>query len=296
MILRACFALALATLLAGPVLAAPPIRVAASTNDLASIAARVGGGRVEVFAIARPNADVHRVEVLPSYMVKVSKSQLYLKVGLDLDRWADGIVDGSRNTKLVVIDCSRDVNVLQRPTTRVDASMGDIHPNGNPHYWLDPRNGAIVARTISDALARVDPAGAEDYRAQAEAFARETEAAWQAGRARIAALPVRTAITYHASWPYFADAFGVELVGTVEPVPGIPPTGGHLASLVRIIKERRVPLLLQEPYFSAEAGRFLARETGIRVVTASPSCNGTGPGDYLLHLTELIDTVAGSAR
>ena len=127
--------LLLFVLLAGlalPGAASAKLRVAASINDLASIASSVGGNQVEVFSIARPKSDVHRVEILPSYMVKVSRAQLYLKVGLGLDQWADGIIDGSRNSRLKVIDCSEDVSVLEKKA-KVDASMGDVHPFGNPH-------------------------------------------------------------------------------------------------------------------------------------------------------------------
>ena len=140
-----------------PATATAKITVAASNNDLASIAASVGGDQVETFAIGRPNADAHRVEVLPSYMVKVSRAHIYLKVSLGLDQWADQIIDGSRNDKLVVVDCSANVNILEKPTGNVNASMGDIHPNGNPHYWLDPRNGGVIAQTVATALSKVDP-------------------------------------------------------------------------------------------------------------------------------------------
>ena len=279
-------AFAAALLLPGNAFAA--IRVAASTNDLASIAASIGGVEVEVFSIARPTSDVHRVEILPSTMVRVSRARLYLKVGLGLDAWADGIIDGSRNERLTVVDCSEDVPVLERPIGKVDASMGDVHPNGNPHYWLDPRNGAIVARTIAEALARVDGSRAADYRARAETFAKEAEAAWRAGRSMADRLPVKTMITYHRSWTYFGNAFGIEIAGTAEPVPGIPPTAKHLGMLVSIAKGRRIPVFLCEPYFSADAGRFLARESGVRVVTASPSCDAPTAGSYLNHFRTLL--------
>lgn len=264
------------------------VTVAASTNDLASIAATVGGDLVEVASIARPNADVHRVEVLPSYMVRVSRARVYLKVGLDLDRWADRIIDGSRNARLKIVDCSRGVTTLEKPSGRVDASMGDIHPSGNPHYWLDPRNGARVAHTIADALAEVDPAHAERYRERAETFAVEAESSWARGRRLAAGLPSRTLLTYHRSWSYFADAFGLEVAATVEPVPGIPPTAKHLAELVSIAGERHVPVLLQEPYYSDEAGKFLARNTGIRVLVRSASCDRPEAGGYLAHIEEVL--------
>src|SRR6266540_4983257 len=142
------------------------LNVAASTTELAPIAASVGGDQVDVFAIARPTADPHRIEALPSYMVKVSRARVYLKVGLGLDQWADAIVDGSRNASVEIVDCSRDVRVLEKPTGKVDASMGDVHPNGNPHYWLDPRNGAMVAGTVAEAFAKADPANAARYRSR----------------------------------------------------------------------------------------------------------------------------------
>lgn len=283
-------------LLAAPFVAQAKVRVAASTTDLASIAARVGGDAVEVSAIARANSDVHRVEVLPSYMVKVARARLYLKVGLGLDQWADGIIDGSRNPRLTVVDCSRGVSVLDKPAGKVSAAQGDVHPDGNPHYWLDPRNGAVMARTVAEALAQTDPPNASRYRANAEAFAKEAEAAYARARAVADALPSRTLLTYHASWVYFAHAFGLEVVGTVEPVPGIPPTARHLAGLVRLVKERRVPVLVQEPYFSADAGRFLGRETGLRVVTAAASCDDIAPGAYLEHITHVLDGIAGRTQ
>jgi len=275
------------------------VRVAASINDLASIANQIGGSNVEVFAIARPTADPHRVEALPSYMVKVSRAQVYLKVGLGLDQWADAIIDGSRNDKVRIVDCSRGVTVLEKPSGPVDKSMGDVHPDGNPHYWLDPRNGAIVARNVAEALSAVDPAHAADYRARAEAFAKEVDAAYRENVAVAARLPEKAIFTYHRSWSYFAAAFGYEVLANVEPVPGIPPTARHLAELIRIAKSRHVPVMIQEPYFPAESGRFLQREAGVRPVMASPSCDTPAAGSYLAHfrkvLADMTTSPAGGA-
>ena len=277
-----------------PGAASAKLRVAASITDLASIASSVGGEQVEVFAIARPSADVHRVEVLPSYMVQVSRADLYLKVGLGLDQWADGIIDGSRNSRLKVLDCGAGITPLEKPTN-VNASMGDVHPFGNPHYWLDPRNGAIVAREVAEDLGRLDPAHAADYAARAKAFAGEADAAWTRGRQSVAKLPVKTVFTYHASWVYLAHAFGLEIAATAEPVPGIPPTAKHLEELVTIAKQRKVAALIQEPYFAEEAGKFLAREAGVRTVKVSPSCDGPQAGSYLAHFDALFGLLAGAS-
>jgi zinc/manganese transport system substrate-binding protein len=290
--LRPVLLTVLSALLAAPVDAA--IRVVASTNDLASIAAEVGGDRVEVSAIARAQGDPHRVEVLPSYMVRTARAQLYLKVGLGLDQWADAIIDGSHNGRLVVVDCSRGVSVMEKPTTRVDASLGDVHPDGNPHYWLDPANGAIVATTIAEALARLDPEGAAGFAARAEAFGAACRAlsvrCAEAGRA----VPGQVLLTYHRSWSYMARAFGLDVAATVEPFPGIPPTARHLQELVALIRARSIPLLLMEPYFSGDSAKFLGRETPIRIVTSSASCTAPTAGSYLAHFEELIDHFTGA--
>lgn len=282
-----------ATLLAGAGAADAKLKVGASIPDLASIASTVGGDQVEVFTIARATNDVHRVEILPSYMVKVSRANLYLKVGLGLDQWADGIIDGSRNAKLQVLDCSKDVNVLEKPAS-VNASMGDVHPFGNPHYWLDPRNGAIVAGNIAEQFGKMDPAHAADYKARAEAFEKEVAAAYARQKQVADALPNKTILTYHASWVYLAHAFGLTVAGTAEPVPGIPPTGKHLQELIQIAKAKRLQVFLQEPYFSEEAGKFLVRQAGVRVVKASPSCDSARAGSYLAHFDSVLGMIAGA--
>lgn len=286
------FAVALATLLITAASASAKVRVVASTTDLGSIASTVGGDQVEVTVIARSKADPHRVEVLPSYMVRVSRADLYLKVGLGLDQWADGIIDGSHNSKLKIVDCSKDVAVLEKPTGKVDASMGDVHPNGNPHYWLDPKNGAVVAQTIARALADQDPEHAADFASRADDFGKTAEAVVEKASRTVADLPSKAILTYHRSWTYMAHAFGLDVVDTVEPIPGIPPTGRHLQALVDVIKQRNVGVLLQEPYFSEEAGKFLRRETGIRVVVISASCDDVSAGSYLAHFDTLLGMLA----
>ena len=264
-------------------------RIVASISDLASIAAAVGGDQVEVAAIARSNADPHRVEVLPSYMVRVSRARLYLKVGLGLDAWADPIIDGSHNSELLVVDCSKGVAILEKPTGKVDASMGDVHPDGNPHYWLDPRNGAIIARNVAVALARVDPPNASLYASRADEVARRCDATFARGSAAIGALATHDLVTYHRSWSYFAAAFDLQVVATIEPIPGIPPTARHLNDLIGVIQERKVRAALEEPYFSEDAGELLARQTGIRILRIPAMCADITADSYFTHFEQLFD-------
>jgi zinc/manganese transport system substrate-binding protein len=269
--------------------ASAKIVVGASLPDLASIAAAIGGDRVDVFSIARGTSDPHSVEVLSTYMVRVSRADVYLKVGLQLDQWADAIVEGARNSKLIVVDCSKGVSVLEKPSGTVDASMGDVHPSGNPHYWLDPLNGLVVAQNVTDALCAVDPAGAEIFRSNLARFTEDVKAKMSEWTALAAALPNRHIVTYHSSWTYFSHAFGFEIVAKIEPVPGIPPTAGHLAELLKIIREGKITTVIQEPYFSDDGANYLARETGVKVLKIAPSCDGVSASAYLDHFRQIFE-------
>ena len=272
------------------------VRVVAALPDLGSIAAAIGGNNVEVSAIAKANANPHSVEVLPSYMAKVSRAAVYLKSGLGLDQWSDAVVDGSRNNKLLVVDCSEGVTVLDKPV-KVDASMGDVHPFGNPHYWLDPRNGIIIARNIAAGLITADPSHRAEYEAALATFENELNGYYEQWRGKLAGLAGHSIISYHSSWAYFADAFGLTIEGHIEPFPGIPPTGSHLAALVGLIKNRHIILILQEPYFSDDATRFLNRQTGIPVVKTAPSCADVKADSYRTHfgalVSELLNATGG---
>ena len=275
-------------------MASAKITVGASLPDLASIASYIGGERVETFSIARSTSDPHSVEVLPTYMVRVSRANLYLKVGLSLDQWADQIIDGARNSKLKVIDCSKDIHVMERPSGKVDASMGDVHPEGNPHYWLDPANGMIIAQTIADALTAADPEGASTFSDNLARFQTEVGTRLAEWKTVVEALPNHSIITYHSSWAYFASAFSLSIVAKIEPIPGIPPTARHLADLVATIRDSHVNVVIQEPYFSDDGANYLARETQIKVLKLAPSCNDVSASSYLDHFQSIINLLKNS--
>jgi ABC-type Zn uptake system ZnuABC Zn-binding protein ZnuA len=278
-----------AVLFAAPAGALAKVKVVASTSDLASIAEFIGGDLVEAEAVVNGKKDPHFVEVLPSYMVKVGRADVYLKVGGDLDYWADRIIDGSQNAGLLIVDCSSNVEFLEKPTTKIDASMGDIHRQGNPHYWLDPANGAIIAETIAASLSRVDPENGAAYERGLEKFRSRLEAKMEEWR-RIAE-PIRgmEIVTYHNSWPYFARAFGIEVVGFVEPQPGIEPTPSHTAQLISMIRSRNIKIIGKEPYFSSRTPDSIARQTGASVVVMPPSVLGADDAtDYFALIDSLL--------
>lgn len=277
---------------AGP--ASAKIRIAASINDLASIAAYVGGDEVEVFSIAKANANPHFVEVLPSYMIKVSRVAIYFKAGLALDPWADAILEGSRNPKVEVVDCSAGVQVLDKPTGKVDASIGDVHSQGNPHYWLDPANGSVIAERVREALAKADPAHAALFEANAKRFKDENARKSSAWKTAMAPLAGAAVVTYHSSWAYFAKAYGLRIVGYVEPFPGIPPTARHLQELVERVQSEKARILIQEPYYGDADPKFLQRKTGIKAFRFTPSCEGIAAGDYFRHFDAMTSSLASA--
>jgi len=256
--------------------AAAKLRVVTSTSDLAAIAREVGGDRIEAESIAQGNQDPHFVELLPSYMMRVRKADVYVKVGMELDYWAQAILDGSRNTKLQVVDCSLKLPLERRleVPTRVDASMGDVHKYGNPHYWLDPANGKVIAEAIAEALAKADPAGAAAYESNREAFASRLDAKIAEWTRKAAPLDGMRIVTYHNSWPYFTRAFGIEVAEWLEPKPGVKPSPTHLREVIDVIRKQKVAAVAFEPYFEARTPEMISRETGVPAITLLPSVGG----------------------
>jgi zinc/manganese transport system substrate-binding protein len=216
-----------------------------------------------------------------------------LKSGLSLDPWADPIIDGSRNSRLKVVDCSAGIEVLEKPAGKVDASRGDVHPQGNPHYWLEPANGLRVAENILVALKQVDPGNAAAYDANAAVFMAELEKHRADWAARMKPLEGAAIVTYHSSWVYLAHAFSLRIVGYVEPYPGIPPTAKHLQELMETIRSHQARILIQEPFYPEKDPKFLARQTGIQVFRFAPSCDGADPGAYLRQLEEIVTGLSG---
>ncbi len=288
-VLAPAFLLGLAAATA-PAGAAEKIRVVAAIPDLAAIAAAVGGDAVESDSIVRGNRDVHAVELLPSLMLKVRRADVYLKVGMDLDLWSQQLVEGSRNAKVDVVDVSKAIAPLEVPGGPVDASQGDLHRYGNPHYWLDPANHGPMARLVADALGRRLPARAAEFKAGAERYAARMDQALKAWEARL--LPHKGAqlVSYHNSWPYFARRFGFTVVDFMEPKPGIPPTGPHIAALQQRLAKGTVKAILMESYFDDRVPRMLSEKTRVPLVKV-PVLSGAQPGaDDPLALFELIVT------
>ncbi len=267
---------------------AAKLNVVTSTTDLASIAGFIGGPNVKVTALCRGKANPHFVEVLPSYMVKVARADVYLQTGLRLDQWSQQVIDGSRNGKLLIVDCSHDVEVLERIEGTVDASQGHVHPEGNPHYWLDPRNVRVVAGTVASAFVEADPANRVHYESRLEAFGERLDRQWLQWRERARPLAGTKIITYHKTFSYLANAFDFEVAGYIEPLPGIEPTPSHTRQLIDLVKREGIKVIGVEPYYSLRAPEAVGSQTGCTVVVLPTSVGGADGADDYFALIDVI--------
>jgi zinc/manganese transport system substrate-binding protein len=280
-----------ATVLAAQLIAAPAsaaINVVTTTGDLASIAQEVGGDKIKVTSLAKGYQDPHFVEAKPSFVLLLNKANLLIAIGRDLEiGWLPPLITQSRNSAIQpgaegYLDASANVKILDLPTGAITRAMGDVHPSGNPHYWLDPENGKRIAKSIQEKLSRMDGPNAAYYAQREADFERrlsEAQARWKATMAPYKGTKI---VTYHRSWPNFADAFGLEVVGYVEPKPGIPPTPQHTLDVINAIKAQNVKIILVEPYFDSKTPNSIASNTGAKVLVMPPSVGGVPEvTDYL---------------
>jgi ABC-type Zn uptake system ZnuABC Zn-binding protein ZnuA len=260
------------------------LKVITSITPLQSITQSIGGDLVEVSSIARGTEDPHFVEVRPSFLMSIGQANLYISIGMSLDFWARPLIENARNENIVVVNASTGIKVLGLPTERVTARMGDVHPEGNPHYWMDPYNIPVVVKNILNGLVKADPANTETYQKNAKAFLAKLQTADAQWQKELAPYKGTKIVTYHESWDYFAEHFKLNVVAQVEPKPGIPPSGSHTNEVIEIAKRDKVPLILQEPYYPSAAPDLIARSTGAKVVKTPQLCGGTSGTDTYIDL------------
>jgi zinc/manganese transport system substrate-binding protein len=310
--------------------AAKPLRVVTTTPDLADLARAVGGDAVDVKSLTKGPQDVHFVEPRPSFVSDLHRADVLVLLGMDLEiGWLPAVLPAARNDDLSpggrgYIDASVAIEPLEVPTTRVDRSMGDVHARGNPHYLTDPLNGLAVAGLLRERFADLRPDDAARFAAgyaklaarivtalvgeklaagaspdeiaakvRSGALANDPALGGWLGRARSA--PVRRAVEDHRYWPYFARRFGLEMVETLEPKPGIAPTTAHLQRVIERIRAEKIPVLLATVYFDPRHARFVAEKSGVRVVPMAHQV-GSRPGtdDYVAMIDYDVKQVFGA--
>ena len=318
------------TVWAGAAPAADKLKIVCTTTDLASIAKAVAGSLAQVTSITTGREDPHFIQAKPSYMIQARNADLWVRVGMDLEvGWEPPLIDGARNQRIRPgapghLDASEKVLRREVPTARISRAMGDVHPEGNPHYWLDPLNGRIVAGEIAKRLMKLDPAHAQAYQKNLAAFRHHLDDAMfgsvlarRLGGARLWAWQVtgeleqrlnelgmlrdaggwwaamrpfkgQGIITFHKSWIYFSSRFGLRVLGELEPKPGVPPSGAHIQKILALMKENQVRLILQEPFYPVKAAELLAAQTKAKVVVVTNSVGGDPLATDYISLINLI--------
>ncbi len=275
-----------------PITLCAKINVVASTADLAYFARQIGGEHVEASYIGSPTSDIHAVEVRPSYMIKVAKADIVLKVGLELELWLDPIIDGSRNDHLLLIDCSKHVQKLEVPSFKTDARYGDLHRFGNPHYWLSPSNAKPITDAIVEGLSKTDPEHANQFSANQEKLLQDISVAIEKLQPKLAKLKGTPIVFYHNSWPYFNEFAGTESAAFVEPFPGVAPSPAQVKKLIDLITAGKIRVIAMEPYFDNRVPEKIAQATGAKVATLFPSIGGRNKDEtYGQWLESNIDAI-----
>ena len=259
---------------------AKKLNVVTATTDLAALAQEVGGDKINVDAIAKGYQDPHFVEAKPSFLLKLRQADLLIVVGLQLEiGWLPPLITQSGNSRIQVgaggyLDASQFAEILEIPQGSITRAMGDVHPLGNPHYWLDPENGRRVAKGIAGKLAEMDPADAAYFQQRDQDFEKQLAEADKKWSAAMQPYRGRKVVTYHNSLPNFAKHFGLNVVGFVEPRPGIPPTPSHTLDVINMMKRDHVKAIMVEPYFDRKTPEAIGRETGATVIEYLPSVGG----------------------
>ncbi|MDZ4200077.1 MAG: metal ABC transporter substrate-binding protein [Kiritimatiellia bacterium] len=316
---------------------AAKLKIVTTTSDLADIASRIAGEHGDVRFICKGNEDPHFLNARPSYILMARDAELWIRVGMELEiGWEPPVLDGSRNTRIRVgqpghLDASERVIRLDVPEGPISRDMGDVHPSGNPHYWLDPWNVRVVAETMAERMGTLRPVGKSAFQENLSRFKRELdermfgkelvadfggEALWKAAEGgtldlllqesekkpggwvgQMQPLRGKAIVTYHKSWEYFVRRFGMTVAMELEPKPGIPPTAAHLTAVAERMKQEGIGFILQEPFYNRKAADRTASRTGARVLVAASSVGGTPQATDLFRVfDEVVSAFTDGSR
>ena len=268
------------------------LNVVATTEDLGSLAREIGGDRVSVTTLARGYQDPHFVDPKPSFILAVNRADVLIVVGRDLEiGWLPPLLNSGRNNDVRpggkgYLDASLNVRILEIPAGQITRAMGDVHPLGNPHYWLDPGNGRLIAQAIRDKLSENAPANASFFEERYKQFDARLAAAEKRWDATMAPYKGAKIVTYHRSWPNFMERFGLDVMGYVEPKPGIPPSPAHTIELIGEMKRQNVKLIVVEPYFDMRTPQSIASQVGGEALELAPSVGGAKEAADYIQLFE----------
>jgi zinc/manganese transport system substrate-binding protein len=298
-LIRSLLVTALAASAAMP--ASADLKVATSLTDLASVAEYVGGKHVTAQSLCRGFEDPHFVPAKPSLMKAIQHADIFISSGLELDGgWLPLVLPGSRNPKIQpgakgFVDGSQGVDVLEKPSGTVSRAEGDIHPLGNPHYYLDPKALEVVADHLAQVFSDQDPANAADYAANAKSFDARMDASLEKWQKELEPYKGTAIVPYHRNFIYFADRFGLKLFSTVEPKPGIPPNPRYITDLAESMKKSNIKVVTYQPYYNADASNQVAKLAGGVAIEIPTEAGGVpNTDDVFAKFDYIVSSLAGA--
>jgi ABC-type Zn uptake system ZnuABC Zn-binding protein ZnuA len=272
---------------------ADPLYVVTTSTDLKALVQVVGGERVEVESLAPPLHDPHALEVKASQLYKIKRASLLVRIGLDHEPWLGRALRTLSDRRFVrdspnYLDTSKGIQLLQAETPRIRADKGThLHGVGNTHYWLDPENSKPITAEILEAVARLAPGERRYFEANRKRFLHQLDERLKIWSRAMARLKGTRMVTVHETWPYFAQRFGLIVVGVAEPTPGVPPSPSYLATLIQQMRASGVRLLIAEPYSNASVISQIAAQSGATAITLIPSVAGDPEASDYLRLFDL---------
>lgn len=256
------------------------LNVVATIPDFGAIAEEIGGDKVKVTSIARGTEDAHFVDARPSYVRVLNQADVLIEGGAELEiGWLPPLVNGARNGKILSdapghVILSRGIRLLGVPSGPVDRSMGDVHPFGNPHYWTDPANGKIMANNLTETFSRLDPVNAVFYQANLKKFNEHLDKKIAEWTKLLEPYRGTKVVTYHKSFDYFLERFGLELAGTIESKPGVEPSPSYVNALIPRLKATSARLVMIEPYRPRKTSEYVAQAIGAKLLPLPTSVGG----------------------
>ena len=270
--------------------------VVTTLPNFADLARKIGGANVEVKSLIGTGIDPHFVPAKPTFLVDLNKADLLISVGAKLEAgWLPTLIRQSGNNKIKVgsegsLDLSQAVSLMEVATGKVSRAMGDVHPSGNPHYFLSPAYVPAMARAIAVHLAKIDPSNASLYSSNLANFTSSWNAKAAGWKSRLNKGSV-TVVSYHRSLSYLLAWAGWTVFDTIEAKPGIPPSSARLSELIETLPKNGVKVILSERWYSAKDSRFLSEKTGIPLVLIDGLTN-----DYTAYFEALVNALAGAIK
>ncbi|MFN3551209.1 MAG: metal ABC transporter substrate-binding protein [Endomicrobiia bacterium] len=273
------------------------IYVVTTTQDLAEFVSVIGKDKVEVISLTYGWQDPHRVELKPSMVAHIRKSDLVIKIGMDLDSWVDDLILMSGNNKVVYgqvgyLDVSQRIKKLEVPEGKVDARMGEVHIFGNPHYWLSPENAKIIVEDITERLSILMPKNKNYFIENKDRYLKLLDEKISIWKQKIEKLTNKKVVSYHKTFAYFFDCFGLKEIITLEPKPGIPPSAKYLSKVIEKLKEEKPVVILHENFYPKKHTEFVSKSTQVRYEVVAVSVGGKKDiKDYITLIDNLVEAI-----